>query len=101
LTCIRCRYRIGAERSETASHRLPRRGERREAARSNKKLNEHASSVFDTGKEREQEDFGEERTALHSKIGELSVQVDFLAKKSRQLGVWTGPPSSSNHNTRS
>lgn len=45
-----------------------------------KKLNEHASSVFDTGKEREQEDFGEERTALHSKIGELSVQVDFLAK---------------------
>ena len=66
-----------------------------------KKLSEHASSVFDTGKEREQVDFAEERTALHSKIGELSVQVDFLAKKSRQLGVWTGLPSSSNHNTRS
>ena len=66
-----------------------------------KKLNEQASSVFDTGKEREQVDFGEERTALHSKIGELSVQVDFLAKKSKQLGVWSGLPSSSNPNTRS
>ena len=66
-----------------------------------KKLNEHASSVFDTGKEREQEDFGEERAALHSKIGELSVQVDFLAKKSKQLGVWIGLPSSSKPNTRS
>lgn len=66
-----------------------------------KKLSEQASSVFDTGKQQaQQEDFGTERTALHSKIGELSVQVDFLAKKSRQLGVWNGLPSSSSHNTR-
>lgn len=28
-----------------------------------------------------------ERTRLHSKIGELSVQVDFLKKKCRQLGL--------------
>lgn len=66
-----------------------------------KKLSEQASSVFDTGKQQsQQEDFGTERTALHSKIGELSVQVDFLVKKSRQLGVWNGLPSSSSLNTR-
>jgi transposase-like protein len=33
------------------------------------------------------EDFEAERALLHSKIGQLSMEVDFLRKKSRQLGV--------------
>ena len=67
-----------------------------------KKLSEQAGSVFDTGRTTAQEPgFEEERSALHSKIGELTVQVDFLVKKSRQLGVWSGLPNSSNPNTRS
>lgn len=33
------------------------------------------------------EDFERERDELHSKIGELTVKLDFLAKKSRQLGL--------------
>jgi transposase len=68
-----------------------------------KKLGEQAGSVFDSGKgqQAQQEDFAEERTALHSKIGDLTVQVDFLVKKSKQLGVWSGLPNSSNLNTRS
>ena len=67
-----------------------------------KKLSEQASSVFSTGQaQAQQEEFGEERSALHSKIGELTVQVDFLVKKSKQLGVWNGLPNSSNHSTRS
>lgn len=33
------------------------------------------------------EDFERERDELHSKIGELTVKLDFAAKKSRQLGL--------------
>ncbi len=69
-----------------------------------KKLSEQAGSVFDSGRPQglaEGGEFAEERSALHSKIGELTVQVDFLVKKSRQLGVWNGLPNSSNPNTRS
>lgn len=32
-------------------------------------------------------DFERERADLHAKIGELAVQVDFLEKKSKQLGL--------------
>ena len=32
-------------------------------------------------------DFESERNELHSKIGELTVKLDFAAKKSRQLGL--------------
>jgi transposase len=66
-----------------------------------KKLSALASSVFETGRQQEQEDFSAERTDLHSKIGELTVKLDFVAKKSRQLGVWSGLPNSSNLDTRS
>ena len=33
------------------------------------------------------EDFEQERAELHAKIGKLTVKVDFLAKKSKQLGL--------------
>ena len=32
-------------------------------------------------------DFDRERQGLHAKIGQLSVEVDFLRKKSKQLGL--------------
>lgn len=65
-----------------------------------KKLSTQAGSVFETGKQQEQEDFSAERTDLHSKIGELTVKLDFVVKKSKQLGVWSGLPNSSNLDTR-
>jgi transposase-like protein len=33
------------------------------------------------------DDFEKERGALHSKIGELTVKLDFVVKKSKQLGL--------------
>ena len=51
-----------------------------------KKMAEGASEVFgpSRGKSKE-ENF--ERDQLHSKIGQLTVEVDFLRKKSKQLGL--------------
>lgn len=46
-----------------------------------KKLSTQAGSVFETGKQQEQEDFNAERTDLHSMIGELTVKLDFVVKK--------------------
>ncbi len=66
-----------------------------------KKLSTQAESVFEPGREKPDEDFSGERTELHSKIGELTVMLDFAIKKSKQLGVWSGLPNSSNLNTRS
>lgn len=65
-----------------------------------KKLSTQAGSVFESGREQEQVDFSAERCDLHSKIGELTVMLDFAVKKSKQLGVWSGLPNSSNLNTR-
>jgi transposase/putative transposase len=51
-------------------------------------MSEGATGVFGPGQGRTaEEDFEKERSALHSKIGELTVHVDFLRKKSRQLGL--------------
>lgn len=53
-----------------------------------KTMTEGATGVFGPGKGKtEAEDFEQERSALHSKIGQLAVEVDFLRKKSRQLGL--------------
>ena len=53
-----------------------------------KLMSEGATRVFESGQGRsEAEDFEAERTKLHSKIGQLAVEVDFLTKKSRQLGL--------------
>ena len=53
-----------------------------------KKMAEGATEVFgpSRGKSKE-EDFESERDQLHSKIGQLTVEVDFLRKKSKQLGL--------------
>lgn len=53
-----------------------------------KTMLERAGSVFGPGQGRsEEEAFERERQQLHAKIGKLSVELDFLEKKSRQLGL--------------
>lgn len=52
-----------------------------------KMLAENIAGVFEGNKRAEKEDFEKERERLHSKIGQLTVEVDFLEKKSKQLGL--------------
>ena len=52
-----------------------------------KMLAENIAGVFEGGKRVGKEDFETERERLHSKIGRLTVEVDFLEKKSKQLGL--------------
>jgi transposase-like protein len=47
-----------------------------------------ASGVFGPGRKKaETEDFERQRDELQAKIGQLTVEVDFLRKKSKQLGL--------------
>ena len=47
-----------------------------------------ASEVFEGGGKKAQEgDFDMDRDNLHRKIGQLSVELDWLRKKSKQLGL--------------
>ena len=53
-----------------------------------KAMIEGASGIFGPGRQKaETEDFERERDELHAKIGQLTVEVDFLRKKSKQLGL--------------
>ncbi len=55
-----------------------------------KVMQERAANVFERGAasgSAGEEAFDTERAALHSKIGELTIKVDFLTKKSKQLGL--------------
>ena len=53
-----------------------------------KTVSERLSDVFEPGTSGgSNDDFERERTQLHSKIGELTVQLDFVIKKSKQLGL--------------
>lgn len=53
-----------------------------------KTLQERLANVFESGAAGGgTEDFEAERAALHSKIGELTVKLDFVTKKSKQLGL--------------
>ncbi len=53
-----------------------------------KVMQDRAANVFERGAASAGTDeFDTERAALHSKIGELTIKVDFLTKKSRQLGL--------------
>jgi len=47
-----------------------------------------AAEVFGVGGGKtEAEDFERQRDGLHAKIGQLTIEVDFLRKKSKQLGL--------------
>ena len=53
-----------------------------------KTMLEGAAGVFGPGQGKtEGEDFDRERSQLHAKIGEQAVVIDFLTKKSKQLGL--------------
>ena len=53
-----------------------------------KKMLEGAPEVFGAGRGRARgADFEKEREKLHAKIGQLTVENDWLQKKSRQLGL--------------
>lgn len=49
---------------------------------------EKAATVFDAkAAKTDTEEFEREREKLHAKIGQQAVELDWLAKKSRQLGL--------------
>jgi len=61
-----------------------------------KTLQERLVLVFENDRHKNQpHDFDQERQQLHSKIGELTVRVDYLQKKCGQLGVSKDSPGSS------
>jgi transposase-like protein len=50
-------------------------------------LVEGMGAAFERGKAKGGDEFEKERQVLERKIGQLSMDVDFLQKKSRQLGL--------------
>ena len=53
-----------------------------------KTMAQGAASVFGSGSGKtEAEDFQRERVQLHAKIGQQAVELDWLTKKSKQLGL--------------
>lgn len=59
-----------------------------QAAAWKKTLQERMAQVFDRDAGfHEAGNFDREREELHSKIGQLTIEVDFLQKKSKQLGL--------------
>jgi transposase len=53
-----------------------------------KTMSEGVPSLFGPGRAKSSdEEFKRERKGLHSKIGQLAVEVDFLREKSKQLGL--------------
>lgn len=53
-----------------------------------KAMTEGATGIFGSTREKSgTEDFERQRDELHAKIGQLTVEVDFLRKKSKQLGL--------------
>ncbi len=53
-----------------------------------KRMAQGASEVFEGGgKKSAESNFDRERDNLHRKIGQLSIELDWLQKKSKQLGL--------------
>jgi transposase len=53
-----------------------------------KAITDGASGLFGAGREKaDAGDLERQRDQLHAKIGQLTVEVDFLRKKSKQLGL--------------
>ena len=53
-----------------------------------KQMLESVPDAFGAGKKKAStEDFEKQREQLHAKIGQQAVEIDFLRKKSKQLGL--------------
>lgn len=50
-------------------------------------LEDRIEELFSTKKNTSEEEFSKERDQLHRQIGQLSVEVDFLKKSCRKLGI--------------
>ena len=48
---------------------------------------EHLPEIFDNKNSKKDKDNDVEKEQLHSKVGQLTMEVDFLEKKCRQLGI--------------
>ncbi len=52
-----------------------------------KEMLEHLPELFDNKNAKKDKDNDREKEQLHSKVGQLTMEVDFLEKKFRQLGI--------------
>ena len=51
-------------------------------------MTQGATSLFGSARKKaETEDFESQRSELHAKIGQLTIEVDFLRKESKQLSL--------------
>ena len=52
-----------------------------------KEMLEHLPELFEKNNTRKEKEIEQEKGQLHSKVGQLTMEVDFLEKKCRQLGI--------------
>ena len=52
-----------------------------------KEMLEHLAEIFENKNARKDKDNDREKEQLHGKVGQLTMEVDFLEKKCRQLGI--------------
>lgn len=52
-----------------------------------KQMLEGATDLFGAGKKSAEEDLEAQKDKLHAKIGQQAIEIDFLRKKSKQLGL--------------
>ena len=52
-----------------------------------KEMMEHLPEIFENKNARKDKDNDREKEQLHGKVGQLTMEVDFLEKKYRQLGI--------------
>jgi transposase len=52
-----------------------------------KEMLERLPEIFETQSTRKDKDKDREKEQLHGKVGQLTMEVDFLEKKCRQLGI--------------
>lgn len=86
---FKARVALEAMKEEKTIHQIAKENEVHptQVTEWKKTLAGNIAGVFESGKRTGREDFAKERERLHSKIGQLTVEVDFLEKKSKQLGL--------------
>jgi len=52
-----------------------------------KEMLEHFPEIFEKKRGNKDKEIQKEKAQLHQKVGQLSMEVDFLEKKCRQLGI--------------
>ena len=52
-----------------------------------KEMLEHLPELFEKKRVKKDKDTEREKAQLHQKVGQLSMEVDFLEKKCKQLGI--------------